>query len=82
MKYLAKIRTWGINGHGTTVCQEVSRDEAFKIIQPHPQVTVDCYDENGHYGSFGCVYATQIDLGRQIEFKGNVSLIPSSHKRI
>lgn len=31
---------------------------------------VICYTEDGHvYGSCGCVYATQIELSRQLEFK-------------
>ena len=64
MKYVAKVKI-----KDTVVCKEVSREEAFESIQPHPQVTVDCYDENGYYGSFGCVLATQVETNRQLEYK-------------
>jgi len=64
MDYIAKMKIGG-----TTVCKKVSREEAFKIIQPYPQVTVDCFDEHGHYGSFGCVFATQVQLNRQLEYR-------------
>jgi hypothetical protein len=64
VKYIAKVKT-----RNSTVCQEVTCEQAFAIIQPYPQVTVDCYDESGHYGSFGCVFATQVEFNRQLENK-------------
>ena len=64
MKYVARVKVRDV-----VVSKEVSREEAFAIIQPSPQVTVDCYDDQGYYGSFGCVFVTQVETNHRLDFK-------------
>ena len=61
MKYIAQCNN---------LSYEVTKEQAFEIIQPYPQVTIEVFNDNGtEYGRFGCVYATQVEINRQIEHK-------------
>lgn len=44
------------------------KKEADDLLEPG--TVVECYKDDKHYASYGCISATEIDPNRQIENKG------------
>jgi hypothetical protein len=54
---------------------EVTKEQAFEVIQAHPKVTIDVYNNDGSkYSSFGCVYAFEVinNTKQKLYWKGIV----------
>jgi hypothetical protein len=65
MKYIREIKN--INNSNTSLFTEVTEEDAFNEISPYPKVEVHSFTHSGdYYGSFGCVYKTQVSATYQI----------------